>query len=635
MQEVRDSQGEEYASKIAQNPFSLTSEFDVYRARAAAKQEKMTQIQFQKATPIQNRLNFAARNAMLSLSSDRPPKPLSNAILTGADPDIQQLARTVRQQKLDLHAPSFTGKYAHLTGQDKLFLEGLVRTNGAGDKLDKFLEKQKDIFLVELSLQTKQQEIDSLDGDVKRREMGLQQRSDVLDREIQQFDKDVRQSDQQTISSVLQQEQAMRAKTQKQEQIRQLSTQLIQMKSEINKQELVLLRFCKYRQFVQELLPAAERNQVQRDQERYADQRKCIALCCERFSTCDGLCLECFEFTPTGYDFSPQLQADPAPACPHANFVNYAKINALDQEFLAQSNEALSQLDENSKKIALRGIADPAAYTEYYNFPTKDPGIPDYTAVCMNGFVREPMTVQFNNSFEFMNTMRLIEANNFYLVENLQETDNSIDHQKQLSQAQFKKADQEVTSLASQLERLNFLNLDTISKQQKQTGMTDEQYNRQIEEIAKIDNLVKSSYSTVVSAISEQLRKDPSCEKFSSYSQIADLQSIGSLSMLSWMEGQLERLAQRVFLIKAPDFRFRFERQMERNRRKKVAQTKFAAKEEARKLKIARTQERSQEPIRRCDVRDVKFMSFGKQKRKIGGERKVEEEGHVEAGFYE
>ena len=67
----------------------------------------------------------------------------------------------------------------------------------------------------------------------------------------------------------------------------------------------------------------------------------------------------------------------------------------------------------------MRDSVDPYNYDEFQNFPTRSPGLDDYTAVCIGAFVIQPVELQQNEDLEFVDSMRLIEGNNFNLVENL------------------------------------------------------------------------------------------------------------------------------------------------------------------------------------------------------------------------
>ena len=123
---------------------------------------------------------------MLQLAEEKPltkpPQRLTNQILQ--DPEITQLAKNKSVEALNYRAPAFSGKYNELDSLDREILEVLPRSGGAKEKLDSFLDKQKQIFLVELALQTKQQQIDMLDSDVKRRETTLEQTQNMYEKEV-------------------------------------------------------------------------------------------------------------------------------------------------------------------------------------------------------------------------------------------------------------------------------------------------------------------------------------------------------------------------------------------------------------------------------------------------------------------
>ncbi|ESU44261.1 Amino acid transporter [Giardia duodenalis] len=320
---------DDYYDSMETNPFRLSNDFDIYKARADDQREKAEQAALLKKVPIHLRTNeYASRNRNLGLtdpkskgsvsSSRHSSTTTSNASGRGSRaqagksstslPPIakarnQRVAREEELQipkevfnRLDAYSPLYSEKYAHLTKKDREFLENLVRDPGPRPKLDEYMGKQRDIFLAELSLQTKKSEINNINNQIRAKEDSLKAEVKKLDVEVSKFDKFIRHSDLGTVKTISESEKAVKARTQRQEMIRNTSSQIIALKSEITKYELSIRQLHRYRLFLDQLISVKDRELLVGRRERYTVQRMAIAFCLEKYGHCHGLCLTCFCF---------------------------------------------------------------------------------------------------------------------------------------------------------------------------------------------------------------------------------------------------------------------------------------------------------------------------------------------------
>lgn len=320
---------DDYYDSMETNPFRLSNDFDIYKARADDQREKAEQAALLKKVPIHLRTNeYASRNRNLGLtdpkskgsvsSSRHSSTTTSNVSGRGSRaqagksstslPPIakarnQRVAREEELQipkevfnRLDAYSPLYSEKYAHLTKKDREFLENLVRDPGPRPKLDEYMGKQRDIFLAELSLQTKKSEINNINNQIRAKEDSLKAEVKKLDVEVSKFDKFIRHSDLGTVKTISESEKAVKARTQRQEMIRNTSSQIIALKSEITKYELSIRQLHRYRLFLDQLISVKDRELLVGRRERYTVQRMAIAFCLEKYGHCHGLCLTCFCF---------------------------------------------------------------------------------------------------------------------------------------------------------------------------------------------------------------------------------------------------------------------------------------------------------------------------------------------------
>lgn len=134
-------------------------------------------------------------------------------------------------------------------------------------------------------------------------------------------------------------------------------------------------------------------------------------------------------------------------ACEHENVIDYSVLedeNTEVFEFLTTGNKSEKM---EFDKIQIRKMTDPKEFQEYFNFPTKDPGLNDYTAVVIGVFVRNEGAEAFGDYVEFVNALRSIESNNFYLVENHQDIENVLEQQKKGVESEKQYQNKEVTTI--------------------------------------------------------------------------------------------------------------------------------------------------------------------------------------------
>lgn len=78
--------------------------------------------------------------------------------------------------------------------------------------------------------------------------------------------------------------------------IRNTSSQILALKSEITKHELSIRQLHRYRLFLDQLISIKDRELLVGRRERHTVQRMAIAFCLEKYGHCHGLCLTCFCF---------------------------------------------------------------------------------------------------------------------------------------------------------------------------------------------------------------------------------------------------------------------------------------------------------------------------------------------------
>lgn len=782
-------EGDEYFSQIANNPFKLDDDFEIYRSRVDARRQRIEQTHLMNSTPIHLRSSgCSGRSKMLGLSLDRtlassalslrsskwparaaglartPPRHLSTIglVRSAGTPSAADTPGTPGPvlprdllSRLDLYSPAYTEKYAHLLKQDREFLEGLVRDPGPRPKMLDFLGVQREIFLAEFSLQTKRAEIAQLDGALRAREDDIRRASRTLDGEVSRFDKFVRHSDLGTVRSISESEQAVKMRTQRQESIRAASGQVISLKSEIAKSELLILQLFRYRLFLEELITPSDRDALVARREAYTSRRRAVALCVERYGHCDGLCLDCFcmalpealvraggggqgfysllavpeqagapgqgtryydKILPAGQDplllralrtagagagagadvhagadadaragpaaglqpYETVYNGTPQNTTYNATFSVYAIPEGVcaggcrhvcryrdvaDPETRAYlqkcvppgvcddaraGGEALSEglsaapaapeapgappqmsemLQSNLKQLGLtmRQLCPVRMLplSELAHFPTSEPGVGEFLAANVGAFVQEDAEIPFVNTGAFVESLRCLESSNFFLLEYLQSAETGREAGKARSLRAARAREAELGQLGTQFARLAHLAQNSTSDRVQSSAQHAEQaLDRSNADLAALEDAIRRAYT--------------GCMRTTG----ADAASLAPLTMLSRMEGRLERLALQVRGL--PErYHVQYEKRREKARGKQRHLERQRAVAAAHDEKMRRAQARALEPIRRTDARRVMARSYPQGRRPLAGGAAGDGAGESEAGeaveadFYE
>lgn len=627
--------------------------------------------------------------------------------------------------RLSFYAPVYSQKYAHLSQQDRDVLERLEREPGKKPLLSEFLARQREIFLVELSLQTKKNEIDSLTQTLDQKNRALAREAGRLEAEAGKFDKYVRQSDLGTVQSISASEDAIRLRVQRQEAIRSLASQMIALKGEIARHELRVLQLHRYRTFFGDLLDPSERDALISARELHTARRLAVALCVETYGTCEGLCLDCFCFPlrqslaarggarvdtapqsrssspsrgppPVRARFNPLAREDgescdkilppgknplllPAEAdgkarsleersyvtkynrcekntvytatfsvysvpdgcCPGGckNVISFSSALVPDQQdlaYLVSGRDSLVQSVSQSGSPGAYGgavssllaanlsalgitmrVTCPVAelpLSEFSHFPTSEPGLPEYSAACVGCFVLETPELPFVNTGDLLDNLRALEAQNFFLLEHLQDAETSLDSFKARSAAESAGRLAELSSLRQQLDRLR----DYASRRGNQEAIedaarTDDLSSDTQKHIQRIEAAVRKAYQSASVAAAEAGVKGANAA-----AAIADAASLSPSTLLGRLEGMLDQYSA-VTKQLPEDFQYRFERQREHDRKKAASERASAALREERQAKMAKAQERALEPIKDNRFPTTMVRVFPGQKKRPAG----------------
>merc|ERR1711959_529798 len=131
-----------------------------------------------------------------------------------------------------------------------------------------FVEKKRDMFLIQMSLDVKKAEILKLDEKAKQKDEALKKSQQMLDEDVTRFDAFLQNNDQKAHQAMKNAEEETKKKQDRLQRIKHLKSQLSAVQSEIAKHREQKEECLKYKAFLEKLTPQewrAEQMQIKRD----------------------------------------------------------------------------------------------------------------------------------------------------------------------------------------------------------------------------------------------------------------------------------------------------------------------------------------------------------------------------------
>ncbi|XP_012409590.1 cilia- and flagella-associated protein 100, partial [Trichechus manatus latirostris] len=125
----------------------------------------------------------------------------------------------------------------------------------ASDSMSKYIDQKRQMFLIQYALEMKWNEIQRLETLAAREEAKLERAEKSLEKDVALFDEFLRENDRSSVQALRVAEKETKAKIEKIFEIQDLTTQIMNIKSEISKFEDTLQQYKVYKDFLYKLSP--------------------------------------------------------------------------------------------------------------------------------------------------------------------------------------------------------------------------------------------------------------------------------------------------------------------------------------------------------------------------------------------
>ncbi|XP_019488207.1 PREDICTED: cilia- and flagella-associated protein 100 isoform X1 [Hipposideros armiger] len=217
------------------NPFHMSGDVDFFLLRDQERSKSLSEREQKKTLRVHEKMTYSSKVSAKHTSLRRKLQ------LEDKMEDQEALAEAEQLQ-------AFHNNMAWMLSMTK-------EKNGESDNINKYINQKRQMFLIQYALDMKRSEIRRLELLVTEEEAELERAERSLEKDSALFDEFLRENDRNSVQALTAAEKETKAKVEKITEIRDLTTQIMNIKSEISKFEDILQHYKVYKDFLYKLSP--------------------------------------------------------------------------------------------------------------------------------------------------------------------------------------------------------------------------------------------------------------------------------------------------------------------------------------------------------------------------------------------
>ncbi|XP_074644116.1 cilia- and flagella-associated protein 100-like isoform X1 [Tubulanus polymorphus] len=397
------------------NPFKMPPDNDIFMLRDKERQRKKQERIKQRHLKVHEKTTYAAKVNFRTASMIRPAD--SDDEKEKDDDDEEEKALAVKDD------PQFTLAVTRDRHIEK-------------ESLADYINKKREMFLVQYSLGVKRDEMRKLEEIAQAEERKLEMAEQYLEEDAAMFDEFLKENDKNSVEAIKIAEAETKAKLEKVSEIKRINAQMMAVKSEISKYEDTLKEYQLYKKFLDALTPQDwkdEKNEQRkkRREERRKEKSRVDNLAVERSSTLDS------DRSSTGMS---------------------SKKKGAKSRSKGPSLGAVALAVSKFKKSSRNRLVTPVASHMTRKSPSQIPGDAQSTVSVDQSddddSDSEP-ELYFTDPQQLLDIFAELEEQNLSLIQNSQETEEALEEMKQNIKQTKIKMEQETRILKEQIDKLN------------------------------------------------------------------------------------------------------------------------------------------------------------------------------------
>ncbi|KAM5305869.1 cilia- and flagella-associated protein 100 isoform 2-T6 [Glossophaga mutica] len=222
-------------SNRSANPFHMSGDVDFFLLRDQERSKSLSERQQKKVLRVHEKMTYSSKVSAKHNSLRRELQ------LEDETEDLEARAEAEQLRAFRYH----TAWKLSVTKEKK----------GESDNINKYISQKRQMFLIQYALDMKQSEIQRLEMLATKEEAELERAEKSLEKDSALFDEFLRDNDRSSVQALRAAEKETKVKMEKITEIRDLTTQIMNIKSEISKFEDTLQHYKVYKDFLYKLSP--------------------------------------------------------------------------------------------------------------------------------------------------------------------------------------------------------------------------------------------------------------------------------------------------------------------------------------------------------------------------------------------
>mmetsp|Transcript_34526 Transcript_34526/g.32899 ORF Transcript_34526/g.32899 Transcript_34526/m.32899 type:complete len:564 (-) Transcript_34526:109-1800(-) len=296
----------------------------------------------------------------------------------------EQFSRTQRLQ--DLVGDLAVAKATDAVKMDDENIKMTVPRRQEKETMPEFIAKKREMFLVQMSLDTKREEIRKLEEKAQMKEEALYRSEQMLEEDAMRFDAFLKENDKKAHDAIKRAEEETKRKQEKTQEIKRLTQQIQTLSSEMSKHREALEDCMRYKKFLDMLTPPEWFKQHARSHEEKKEAMR-VAKHGKKMKEWDGLRRRLMD--------------------QHRKEVEAKKEMKKDRHRRAHTVVEEEEEDDSEAKVTVPPA--PKLEDEVVDLPEEEP----------------PM--YFSRPHQLMDIFAALEEQNLFLIQNSQETEHTLE----------------------------------------------------------------------------------------------------------------------------------------------------------------------------------------------------------------
>ncbi|KAF6302758.1 cilia and flagella associated protein 100 [Rhinolophus ferrumequinum] len=227
------------------NPFHMSGDMDFFLLRDQERNKSLSEREQKKTLRVHEKMTYSSKVSAKHTSLRRQLQ---------LEDDMEDQEARAEAEQLQAFHDNMAWKLS-MTKGSRCLPPLIAEKKGESDNINKYINQKRQMFLIQYALDMKRSEIQRLEMLVTKEEAELERAERSLEKDSALFDKFLRENDRRSVQALKAAEKETKAKVAKITEIRDLTIQIRNIKSEISSFEDILQHYKVYKNFLHKLSP--------------------------------------------------------------------------------------------------------------------------------------------------------------------------------------------------------------------------------------------------------------------------------------------------------------------------------------------------------------------------------------------